>query len=187
MYPTQVQKTRLSDVLQIHQRLYNLALSERIRLYKEEKKSLSFAAQCKVLTQWRKEDVALTAINAQSLQVTLKRLDLAFQAFFRRVKSGLTPGFPRFKALQRFSGWGYKTHGDGFRLEAEKLRLSGIGIIKLRGKARNQGEVKTCEILYKAGKWYATFTIECEPKRSCGKRAIGIDWGVETFVSRGGR
>jgi transposase len=57
-------------------------------------------------------------VNAQALQVTLKRLDLACAAFFRRVKAGATPGFPRFKPLQRFSGRGYKTHGDGWRLFA---------------------------------------------------------------------
>ncbi len=60
----------------------------------------------------------LRGVNAQSLQVTLKRLDLAFAAFYRRVKVGETPGFPRFKPIQRFSGWRYKTHGDGWRLHA---------------------------------------------------------------------
>src|SRR5918997_1214463 len=57
------------------------------------------------------------ALNAQSAQVTLRRVALAFDAFFRRVKQGdQSPGYPRFKSLKRFSGWGYKTHGDGWRL-----------------------------------------------------------------------
>jgi putative transposase len=188
LYPNQQQTARLFELLGFHQRVYNAALEERIRVYREQGKSLAFADQCKALTVWRQKDSGLKEINAQSLQVTLKRLDLAFQAFFRRVKAGEKPGFPRFKSLQRFSGWGYKTHGDGFRLINDEtmkhgeLRLSGVGHIKIRGKARTPGEVKTSEILHKAGKWYASVTVECEPKRCCGKKAIGLDWGLEKFL-----
>ena len=112
MYPNAAQQERLEELLGLHQRVYNTALEERIRVYREEGGSLNFAAQCKELTHWRGYCPSLAGVNAQSLQVTLKRLDLAFAAFFRRVKAGETPGFPRFKPLQRFSGWGYKTQGD---------------------------------------------------------------------------
>ena len=145
MYPTEQQVERLLELLGLHQRVYNTALEERIRLYRDSAQSLGFAAQCKELTAWRKQCDALAAVNAQSLQVTLKRLDLAYAAFFRRVKAGETAGFPRFKAVERFSGWGYKTHGDGWRLHAgDKMqhghvRLSGVGMVKLRGKARVPG------------------------------------------------
>ena len=52
--------------------------------------------------------------------VTLKRLDLAFGAFLRRVKVAKEPGFPRFKSYDRFSGFGFKRHGDGFRFTPKK-------------------------------------------------------------------
>jgi hypothetical protein len=58
---------------------------------------------------------AYLAVNAQSAQVTLKRLDLAFNAFFRRIGAGGEPGFPRFKTKDQFPGFGFKTHGDGGR------------------------------------------------------------------------
>lgn len=189
LYPSQQQEKCLLELLAFHQRIYNTALEERIRIYQEEKRSLTFANQCKELTKWRKANKDLAGINAQSLQVTLKRLDLAFQAFFRRLKKGEKAGFPRFKSLQRFSGWGYKTHGDGWRLFAGeqmqhgKLRLSGVGNIPMRGKARTEGEPKTCELLHKSGKWYASVTIKCEPKRQGGTKAIGFDWGVKNFVA----
>ncbi len=137
----------------------------------------------------RADDEIYRVLNAQSSQVTLKRLDLAFQAFFRRVKSGGEPGFPRFTSFERFSGWGYKNHGDGFRLtpgdgnQHGKLRLSGIGSIRVRGRARTYGEVKTCEIQHKHGSWYASLTIECERKRTSGTKAMGFDWGVTTFAT----
>ena len=62
---------------------------------------------------------ALSAVNAQSLQVTAKRLSRAFDAFFRRVAAGEAPGYPRFKSYRRYSGWGYKTYGDGWKLKGE--------------------------------------------------------------------
>jgi putative transposase len=189
LYPTSNQQKSLENMLGVHQRLYNKALEQRIKVYQENKTSLSFYDQCQELTQWRKEDAALGNVNAQSAQVTLKRLALAFDGFFRRVKNGETPGFPRFKASHRFSGWGYKTHGDGFRLQVKDgtkngtVKLSGIGKIALRGKARTLGSAKTAEILHKAGRWYLSVTMDCEPTRNSGDKAIGLDWGVETFAT----
>ena len=189
LYPNTEQAEHLSDMLALHQRVYNAALEDRIRFYQGEKKSLSFADQCKVLTQWRHKYKELASLNAQSLQVTLKRIDLAFQAFFRRIKNNEKPGFPRFKSLQRYPGWGYKTHGDGWRLftgekgKHGRLRLSGIGMIAMRGKARDIGEPKTGEILHKSGKWYISVTIECHPTRTSGIKAIALDWGVEKFLT----
>ena len=158
-------------------------------MYGESNKSLGFAAQCKELTSWRQQCEALAAVNAQSLQVTLKRLDLAYAAFFRRVKAGEKAGFPRFKAVRRFSGWGYKTHGDGWRLHAgDKMkhghvRLSGVGMVKLRGQARTPGEVKTAEVQHQDGHWHLSVTVECEPQRTGGTEAMGMDWGLESFAT----
>jgi len=147
-----------------------------------------FADQCKILTQWRKENNCLAEINAQSLQVTLKRIDLAFKAFYRRLATTEKPGFPRFKSLSRYPGWGYKTHGDGWRLftgegnKHGKLRLSTVGMISMRGKARTLGEAKTAEILHKSSKWYISVTLECKPKRTSGTKAVGFDWGLQKFL-----
>src|SRR6185369_3334732 len=92
IYPTAGQEQVLEEILSLHQRVYNAALEQRIAHYRNHDKFLSFADQCKNLTVWRKDYRELSALNAQSLQVTLKRLDLAFQGFFRRLKSGGKPG-----------------------------------------------------------------------------------------------
>lgn len=161
MCPSQRQEAALLDALGLHQRLYNAALEQRITAYRMRGKSVSAGEQSRELTELRAEFPEYAALNAQSAQVTLKRLDLAFQAFFRRVKAGETAGFPRFKSFERYSGWGYKTHGDGFRFtpgdgfKHGKLRLSGIGVIPVRGRARTPGEVATCEIQRKGERWYA--------------------------------
>jgi putative transposase len=189
MYPSPSQAAALLDMLGLHQRLYNAALEQRLAAWQRTRTSVVFANQCADLTELRAADQTYAGLNAQSSQVTIKRLDLAYQVFFRRVKSGQKPGFPRFKSFDRFSGWGYKTHGDGFRFTAGDgnrhgtVRLSGIGEVKLRGRARTSGEVKTCEIARKAGRWYASFSVTCDPKRKGGTVAIGHDWGVETFAT----
>ena len=190
LYPTAQQEVVLSDTLRLHQRLYNAALEQRMTAYRTRKVSLSYVDQAKELTKLRVEFPEYKALNAQSEQVTLTRLDLAFQNFFRRVKSGIDKaGFPRFKSLDRYPGWGYKTHGDGWKFEfgeqlkQGKLRLSGVGFLKVRGKARNLGTPKTLEIQFKQGHWYASITLATTPQRISGSNAIGIDWGLETFAT----
>ena len=126
----------------------------------------------------------------QSEQVTLKRLHLAFQHFFRRLKNGETPGFPRFKTLHRYPGWGYKTHGDGWKLHPGengahgKLYLQSVGNIPIRGKARTPGIPVTCEMLHKAGKWFASVTLEVETiPRERGTEIGAFDWGLTEFLT----
>lgn len=149
LYLTNKQEMAMWLVLRLHQQLYNAALEQRISAYKKQKKSLSYVTQARDLTLLRAEMEEYRSLNAQSCQVTLTRLDLAFKNFFRRVKAKEKKvGFPRFKSIDRYAGWGYKTHGDGWKLlpgEKNKhgiLRLSGIGHLKIRGRARHVGKQK---------------------------------------------
>ena len=190
LYPNAAQKVGLQEMLGLHQRLYNTALEERIRVYTETGQGLSFAAQCRQLTQWRQSSTGLASLNAQSGQVTLKRLHLAFQHFFRRVKNGETPGFPRFKPLSRYPGWGYKTHGNGWKLHPGKegkhgrLYLQGLGLVPVRGKARTAGTPVTCDIVHKAGRWYASVTLAVESiSRERGTERGAFDWGLTDFLT----
>ncbi len=189
LYPTAAQLSALEHQRWVHCLLWNEALAERRRAWGERRESLGYSAQCKRLTEWRRQSRLLRGLNAQSQQVTLKRLDLAFQHFFRRVKNGEKPGFPRFKPLHRFKGWGYKTHGDGWSLITNgqmkhgTLRLSGVGTVAIRGQPRTPGTPKTCEIIRRGERWYASITLECEPARERGDQVGGLDWGVETFAT----
>jgi len=178
------------DTLRLHQQLYNAALEQRISAYKKSGISLGYYDQCKELTKLREEMPEHKAISSAAQQVTLKRLDLAFGHFFRRIKRGeKKAGFPRFKSFDRYPGWGYKGEGVGWRLFAGEgmkhghLKLSGVGHIKIRGKARNIGIPKTLEIQHKQGRWYASITLDVVAKRQSGTIAVGIDWGLETYAT----
>ena len=191
LYPTPKQALALEALLRSHQQLYNAALEERVSAWSKAKKSISYANQCKSLTVLRTDLPEWQSANCSSQQMTLRRLDKAFGAFFRRVKAGQTPGFPRFKSLARFPGFSFKTHGDGWRFtEGEKwkhgtLRLSGVGHIACRGKARQGGRVCASDILHRDGQWFLSLTLEIErvERIRTGNAAIALDWGVETLMS----
>jgi putative transposase len=187
LYPNTTQRGRMKDLLGAHQCLYNSALSERRLAYEKAGKTLSFYDQCKHVKVLKAELEEYAGVHTHAMQVTLKRLDLAFKAFFRRVKSGEKAGYPRYKSYRRFSGWGYKQHGNGFRVYSEgthgSLKLSEVGVIPMRGRARQWGKVKTCDIMRKQGAWYASIVVECEVEREHGKDAIGLDWGLEHFLT----
>lgn len=189
LYPSASQARALERVCDLHRELYNAALQERIVAWREWKSIVSFTSQCKSLTQIRKDTEEYREINCQSLQVTLKRLDLAFGHFLRRVRMGQTPGFPRFKSRDRFPGFGFKTHGDGFQFKTSadwrhgKLRLSGIGCMRVRGEARTSGRIVSADIQRKSHGWFLSLVVECVPYRECGDKEAGLDWGVETFAT----
>jgi putative transposase len=116
-------------------------------------------------------------LGSQTLQATLKRVDLAYQSFFKGLR-----GKPKFKSIRHYSGWTYPatsgwifhTTGDNGYLELTDLKVS----IRMRGKARTWGKPTTCTIVYRNGKWYASLTVECTPVRETGEGAIGIDFGT---------
>jgi len=116
--------------------------------------------------------------------VVVSDVDKAFQAFFRRVKNGETPGYPRFKGCHRFHSFGLKEYGNGFKLDGRRLKLSFIGRIRVRWHRPPEGKIKTCRIIHKAGKWYVSFACEANvptPLPATG-RQIGIDVGVSKLI-----
>lgn len=207
LYPSARQAEGLQRLLRAHKDLWNAALEERIDAWRKARRSISYEDQCKALTQVRAELPADWAtMNCSSQQITLRRLDKAFRAFFARVARGQSPGFPRFKSLARMPGIGFKGHGDGWRFTPNlaaggrpddfgalrwrkhgTLRLQGIGQIRCRGQARAGGAIKSCELLHRHGEWHVSLTLECaEADVARGRTAhsaMGADWGVQTLLT----
>lgn len=109
---------------------------------------------------------------------------MAFQAFFRRVKTGDDPGYPRFKGYGRYDSFTYPQ--SGFKIDEQgKLCASGIGHIKIVLHRPIRGKIKTLTIRRSAtGKWYACFSVECDPERlPDNSEAVGMDVGLKTFAT----
>src|SRR5437870_9106611 len=99
--PNRAQEAKLSEMLETCRHLYNHALAERKETWEQEQRSVDFAAQSASLPTLKQENCYLPLVHSQVLQDVLHRVDRAFQAFFRRCKSGEKPGYPRFRGR----GW----------------------------------------------------------------------------------
>jgi putative transposase len=145
--------------------------------------SISSAAQQRQLSGVKEVRPEYRRIGAQVLQDVLQRLDRAFAAFFRRVKAGQTPGYPRFKSRDRYNSFTLKQ--TGWSLD-HRLHLAGIGALKVRWSRPLAGTIKTVTIQRGAHQWYVCFScIVALPDvlPDTAKPAVGIDVGLEHFAT----
>jgi putative transposase len=136
-----------------------------------------------MLTQWKHEHPALSHVHSQVLQNAQERVDLAYKAFFRRVKAGDTPGFPRFRGPGRYDSFTFKQ--SGFRVQDSLVSLSKIGSIRMVLHRFIEGTIKTVTVRRTpTRKWYVCFSVECEPLilPACAL-AVGVDVGLTSFAT----
>ena len=184
LYPSAAQTITLDTQLAEACRLYNAALQERRDAYRMAGISLNYYDQANQLKDIRAAgDLGL--VNAQCAQDVLRRLDKAFKAFFTRIKRGQTPGYPRFRSASRYDSITFPTYGDGAKLlDNGKLRVQGVGQVKLKLHRPIEGTIKTVTVKREAGKWYAVFSIECEPKLlPPSTEKAGLDVGLRAFAA----
>ncbi|HYL43928.1 MAG TPA: transposase [Ktedonobacteraceae bacterium] len=184
IFPTKKQETKLNETLEECRWLYNHLLEKRTVTYEQDGKGLSCYQQQTTYTILKQQRPSLTTVHSQVLQNVAVRIDLAFQAFFRRCKAGETPGFPRFRGANRYDSFTYPQ--SGFQIDAQgKLSVSGIGHIKIVLHRPLRGKIKTLTIRRSStGKWYAAFSVECEPERLPETPTqVGIDVGLHTFAT----
>ncbi len=166
------------------QRLYNAALEQRITIYNENKGSISCYSQMKQLPDLKAGFPEYMDVGSQVLQDVIERLDKAYKAFFRRVKSGNgKAGFPRFKSRDRYDSFTLKQ--CGWRLDCKYLSIRNIGRFKLRLSRQIVGDIKIVTIRREAtGKWYVCFSCDNVPARVLEKstNSIGIDVGIKSFL-----
>lgn len=185
IFPTPAQRTTLKGVLDACRWVYNKTIEVRKEAWEERGESLSRYDTNKLLTGWKQEHEWLQDGHAQAMQEAQKRVDLAFRAFFRRVKAGDKPGCPRFRGKNRYDSFTYPQEKGNWRfLDNGRLRLSKIGEVKIKLHRPLEGECKTLTIRRDTvGNWYACFSCIVEPKPlpPTGK-VVGVDLGLTTFA-----
>jgi putative transposase len=168
--------------LDLCRELYNAALQERRDAWKLNKINVTYQDQQNVLPEIKAVRPEYIGIHSQVLQDVLKRLDKSFQNFFRRVKSGDKPGFPRFKGKNFFDSFCFPQ--TGWKLDGNKLTLSKIGQVKLRLHRNIAGKVKTCSIKREDTGWFVIFSVEQErellPETN---QVIGVDAGITNLLT----
>ncbi len=183
LYPTKAQEQALEQQLREGCKLYNAALQERRDAWKKTGKSLNYYDQANQLKALRAEGL-LELANFTCCQNILRRVHKTYQAFFARIKRGEKAGFPRFKPHQRFDSLTFPSYGDGIRLlPSDRLRVQGVGILKVKLHRPVEGKIKTVSLKREAGKWYVCFSVEVEtPFVEHSLFAVGMDVGLESFA-----
>ena len=169
--------------------LYNQLVCARVQAWKNENKSLSQYDQTKTIPLLKQQHVAFKQVYSQVLQQVSARVDLAFKAFFRRLKekskTDEKAGFPRYKGQNRYDSITYPQFANGCRLDDRGLRLGSIGCIRIVQHRPLEGIPKSCTITRTAtGKWFASISCEiCEPIPCKEDRPpVGIDVGLNSFA-----
>ncbi len=185
IYPNKQTEKKLFWTLTRCRELYNAALSERRDAYKYTKKSITYDDQQNDLPEIKREiREEYQDIAAHVLQDVLRRLDRAFQNFFRRVKNGEDPGFPRFQGRNRYDSFTYPD-GAGWKLEGDRLDLTKIGSAKVKLHRPIEGKIKTVTIKREVDQWYVTFSCEVSDaeKLPVSYEDVGIDLGVSQLAT----
>lgn len=183
LYPSKSQKTAMQNSLNACRWVYNKTLEIRKKAWEERQESLSRYDTNKFLPGWKAEHEFLDDAYSQCFQDVQARVDLAFRAFFRRVKAGEKPGYPRFRSFNRYDSFTFTQHG--FKtLDNGCLRISKIGDVKIKLHRPIEGECKTLTIRRdRVGNWYACFSCIVEPKPlPQTDKVAGIDLGLTTFA-----
>lgn len=192
LYPNKSQERELFAARRLHCYLFNACIAHRRMMWKKHQKSVNYFQQQNCLPAFKKEWVEFAYLHSQALQSTVKRVDLAYNSFFKGLR-----GLPKFKAIRNYSGWTYSsksgwkanTNGKHGTVTLNDLRIT----IKMRGKAQTWGIPTTLTVVYKPSRkqWVASFTCNVTTEGSLfGSNSdlkyesiIAFDLGTATAIT----
>ena len=202
LYPNEKTESILRYHRKLHKDLYNAAVNNRFNQYQIYNHKVDYFEQQNCLPAFKEVWIEYSLLPSHALQATLKRVDFAFERWFKGLGKR-----PRFKSIRHYSGWtypdcaGFKVESNGEnaknavlgRPQEERffktgyLNLSKIGRIQMRGQAKYWGKPTTCTILYRNGKWYASITVNVLDQvlklEVLPIDAVGIDLGCKSALS----
>lgn len=191
--PTAHQRVALGQMLDAHRDLYNAALQERRDAYRHPSRTtVRYGNQSAQLKAIRADDPDQARWSFSSQQATLRRLDKAFVAFFRRLKAGATPGYPRFKGRNWFDTVEFPKDGDGCGWDSTpehptqtRVRVQGVGHVKVNQHRPVTGVVKTISLKREGNRWYVVLSCDDVPARPLPATGavVGVDMGVASFLT----
>jgi putative transposase len=189
--PTAKQAAGLTACLTDHRQLYNAALQERRDAYRMRGHTVGYGDQSAQLKDIRRADPDQAGWSFSSQQATLRRLNRAFDGFFRRVRAGKTAGFPRFKGQGWFDTVEWPKDGDGARWDSTpgtgqvRVYLQGVGHVRVHRHRKVDGAVKTISVKREGRRWYVVLScdqVPAQPLPTTGA-VTGIDMGVASFLT----
>jgi len=185
IYPTLRQRLALDAQLGFACQLYNAALEERRYAWRGRHRPIFLFQQFRELTDVRAAGLGPAQMSCSAMRDPLRRLDRAFAAFFRRVKAGTAPGYPRFRSARRYDSL---TWDAAWSLRNGRLALQGVGHIKLKWHRPLpiSAALRTVTVRRVAGRWYAGLSLVVPATLQAatgGRPAVGLDLGIQHFAT----
>ena len=186
LYPTATQREQMTRNFGCCRYVFNHFLAQRQEQYRDNGKAPTRFQQDKSLTALKQELPWLKEVDSTSLQATLQDLDTAYQNFFRRIKHGEKPGFPRFKSKHDHrQSYKSKCVGTNIKVLDKAVQLPKLGLMKCRVSKAVKGRILSATVSQSpSGKYFVSICctdVEISPMPSTGAVA-GIDMGLKAFA-----
>lgn len=176
LYPNREQEKMMLAIIDGTRWVYNHYLEERKKHYLENKKTLPYLVMARDLTQLRRTNELLHPLQAEPLQQALRRLDSAYNSFFRKQNS-----FPKFKSGLD-SRQSFQKHQD-WRVQGKKIQIQKDLVVKFRGNIEGE-DFGTLVVSWVSGRWFASISAKKDVKATKRfTKPIGIDVGSETLAT----
>lgn len=186
LYPTNAQRNQIARNFGCCRYVYNHFLAQKQEQYKETGKAPTRFQQDKSLTTMKQELPWLKEADSTSLQAAIQDLDAAFQNFFRRVKCGEKPGYPRFKSRKdRRQSYKSKCVGTNIKVLEKAVQLPKLGLVKCRVSKEVMGRILSATVSQSpSGKYFVALCctdVDIETLPSTGA-VVGLDMGLKSFA-----
>ena len=188
IYPNIAQVQQIRRTFGCCRFVWNHYLAQRIEAYRETGKSPTRFIQDKDLTSLKKQEetIWLREVDATALQSSLQDLDTAYQNFFRRVKKGAKPGYPKFKSKRNHrQSYKSKCVGTNIKVLEGAVQLPKLGKVKCRISKPVEGRILSATVSQTpGGKYFVALCctdVDMEPLPSTGA-VVGIDMGLKAFA-----
>lgn len=186
IYPNESQRDQIARTLGCCRFVYNRALDVKKTAYSETGKSIAANDLIKMIPTWKRDPETswLAQADSMALQQSIRDLDRAYKNFFRRVREGGKPGFPKFKS-RRHARQSYRTNG-GKVVDRNHIALPKLGNVRAKVSRPLQGRFMSVTVSLDAvGRYFATFLCTDVPSKDAiaADREVGIDLGVETLAT----
>ncbi len=186
IYPNRVQENQIQRTLGCCRYVFNRYLAMRKETYEQEGRTLNYY-DCSVdVTVLKKSLEWLKEVDATALQSAVRDLDSAYQNFFRRVKKGEKPGYPRFKCKHDHrQSYKSKCVGTNIKVFDSKVQIPKLGKVKCRISKEVQGRILSATVSRNpSGKYFVALCctdVEIEPLPKTGT-VIGLDMGLKDLA-----
>ena len=186
IYPTPAQEALIQRTFGCTRFVFNYFLARRKTAYEEEQLTIGYGKCCNELTVLKEQLEWLREVDATALQSSLQDLDKAYCGFFRRVKKGETPGYPRFKS-KRFARKSFRSKrvGENIVFDGRRVKLPKLGWILAKGYTAVSGRILNATISQApSGKYFVSLCctgVEITAKPHTGA-VVGLDMGIKSLT-----